>query len=126
MANELREKIYIDGTAIPKPPEFQLEREDIYSAEYTSMSGKTIADRIGWKYAEQELKWDGLSQTDVAVLIGITGEFTLGFHDESNTYVEETCIKTSSVMLPYRYQQRGEYWWKEPSVKVRFLNAHNS
>ena len=48
MANEVRENIYINGTAIPKPPEFELEREDLYAAEYTSMSGKTIADRIGF------------------------------------------------------------------------------
>lgn len=126
MANEVRENIYINGTAIPKPPEFELEREDIYAAEYTSMSGKTIADRIGWKYSDTDLKWDALSQADLTVLINISGSFTLGFHDESNTYVEETCIKLSSVSMPYRYQNRGSYWWKEPSVKVRFINAHNS
>ena len=130
MANESRDLIYItlgnSTFSLPKPNGFEIEREDIYSAEYTSMSGKTIADRIGWKYADFELKWDALKQTDVSILIGINGSFTLGFHDETNTFVEEDCIKISSVMLPYRYQQSGVYWWKEPSVKVRFLNAHNS
>lgn len=126
MAGEVRENIYINGTAIPKPPEFELEREDIYAAEYTSMSGKMIADRIGWKYSDMELKWDALEQSDLSVLVGLTGSFTLGFHDESGTYIEESCIRLSNVAMPYRYQLRGTYWWKEPSVKVRFLNAHNS
>ena len=126
MAGETRENIYINGTAITKPPAFTLEREDIYSAEYTSMSGKTIADKVGWKYADIELEWDALAQTDVATLIGLTGQFTLGFHDESNNYVTENCIRISSVALPMRYQYRGAYWWKNPKVTVRFIDAHNS
>lgn len=121
-----RNYIYIDGVAIMRPREFELEREDIYAAEYTSMSGDIIADKTGWRYAEQELKWDALPQSQFEVLTSISGQFTLGFYDESNTYVEEECIRTSSVSSPYREAHRGEYWWKEPSVKVRFIYAHNS
>lgn len=126
MANESRDKIYIDGTPIMRPREFELEREDIYAAEYVSMSGDIIADKTGWKYAEQTLKWDALPQSQYDVLIAIDGEFTLGFYDESNTFVEEQCIRSSSVSAPYREAQRGEYWWKEPTMKVRFVYAHNS
>lgn len=126
MAGETRENIYINSTAIPKPPGFSLEREDIYAAEYTSMSGKHIADRVGWKYADMELAWDALEQSYITTLIGLSGQFTLGFFDESNTYVEENCIRISSIALPLRYQYRGAYWWKEPSFTVRFIDAHNS
>lgn len=125
MANELREYIYINGTAIPKPPDFTLEREDIYQAEYTSMSGKHIADRVGWKYADMQLQWDALPQTYIDILINLSGQFTLGFHNENNTYIEEAVIRVGAVALPLRYQYRGAYWWKEPAFTVRFLNAHN-
>ena len=125
MANEKKKYIYINGTAIPKPPEFTIEREDIYQAEYTSMSGKHIADRVGWKYADMKLTWDALPQVYIGILVSLTGQFTLGFHDEENNYIEETCIKTSTVALPQRYQYRGAYWWKSPEVTLRFINAHN-
>lgn len=124
MANELREKIYINGVAIPKPPEFELEREDVYEATYTSMDGSIHADKTGWRYAETEFEWDALPQTAVAVLVALTGAFTLGFHNENNEFVEEQCYRQGSMMLPYRYKQMGVYWWKNPRMKVGFLNAH--
>lgn len=126
MANELRENIYINGTALPKPPEFTLEREDIYEGEYVSMTGKQLGDKVGWRYANNKLKWDALPQSAIDFLVSLSGAFTLGFHDENNTFIEEQVIRVSAVSLPLRYPQRGEYWWKDTEVEVRFINAHNS
>ena len=37
--------------------------------------------RIGWKYADMTLTWDGLPQNMVDVLVGMSGECTLEFDD---------------------------------------------
>ena len=54
--------IYLNEEALPKPTNFTPAREDVYAGEYTTCTGKMIADRIGWKFSEIDLQWDALKQ----------------------------------------------------------------
>lgn len=117
-------KIKINGQAVTRPPEFQPKREDVYAAEYTTCTGKIIADRIGWKYSDMALVWDALPQSEVEILTGMKGECTLEFDDPEQDVQTESIVRSSIVYLRHRYTVRGEVWWKNVEMEVKFLNVH--
>lgn len=116
--------IYINGSALPKPVNFMPAREDVYAGEYTTMTGKTIADRIGWKYSDIDLQWDALKQSDINKLIGLTNTATLKFDDVDGEHTESV-IRTSAVSLRNRNTVDGVVWWRDVSVNLKFINTHN-
>ena len=118
-------KISINGTEIPKPVNFVTEREDVYAGEYTTCTGKTIADRIGWRYADAKMKWEALCQDDFNVLVNMSGESTFRFHDESNAEVTEKIFRITSVGARRRYTVFGKIWWEDVEIGVRFINVHS-
>jgi hypothetical protein len=115
---------------IRRPPEFQPKREDVYGAEYTTCTGKYIADRIGWKYSDMTLSWDALPQSEVEALIAMTGECTITFDDPSSDEITESVIRSSIVYLRHRYTRynivtkTNEVWWEDVSCDIKFLNTH--
>ena len=118
--------ITIDGTEFPRPNDFEIQREDIYAGEYETCTGKIIADRIGWRFSETELTFDTLPDHLLQVLVGLSGEVTMGFTDSDGTSHQETIVRTSFVNTPTRYTfSDGTAIWKNISVQVRFINAHN-
>lgn len=116
--------ITINSVTYPRPVVFAPRREDVYAAEYTTMTGKTKADIVGWKYADIELKWDALSQTQVQSLTALSGTFTFAFDDPSGTH-SETVRRKSAVSMRHRYQQGGVYYWRDVSVKLSFINTNS-
>ena len=95
MADITKIKITAGGKeyTIRKPPEFEPKREDVYGAEYTTCTGKYIADRIGWKYSDMSLTWDALPQSEVEALIAMTGECTFTFDDPAAEEQTESVIE---------------------------------
>ena len=112
---------YLD--AVIKPREFRPGREDVYAGEYTTLTGATIADRIGWKFSDLTLTWDALPQDMVDILIGINGPASMTFDAEDGTYTESV-IRLSAVALKNRATINGVTFWKNVSVQLRFLNVH--
>lgn len=119
------ENIKINDIEIPRPPEFAPKREDVYAGEITTCTGKLIADKIGWKYADMDLQWNALPQSVVDTLVNMTGVSTLTFDDADGVEHTEQIITTSKVWLRHRYTYKGEAIWKSVSVGVRFINVHN-
>ena len=119
------ETITINGTDIQRPPEFAPQREDAYAGEYATCTGKLIADRIGWRFADMTLSWPALPQSAVDVLAAMSGEATLVFDDLDGTTRTETVIRTSAVGLRHRHTIRGSTYWKNVEVEVRFINVHS-
>ena len=117
--------IKINGVELPKPPEFMPKREDVYAGEYTTCTGKLIADRIGWKYSDLTLTWDALTQAQVQVLIEMDGAATIEFDDADGINHTEAIIRSSTVHLRHRQIIRGTTWWKKVQTEVKFLNVHN-
>lgn len=123
MALTALDYITIDGTQIYKPPEFAPQMEDIYSGEYTTCTGKTVGDCIGWKWSDMTLQWDALPQDMVDVLVNMSGEATLVFDSPLGTHTEKI-IRSSAVQLRNRNTIRGQTIWRNVSVAIRFINAH--
>ena len=100
--------IQLNGVELFRPNDFSPKREDIYGAEITTCSGKVIADRVGWRYADMTLQWDTLPQAQLDVLLAVTGQATLVFTDADGvthrgfriTATENTAYKrTATVTL---------------------------
>lgn len=117
-------KVGLTTTDIRKPENFMPEHEDVYAGEYTTCTGAIIADRIGWKFADMTLEWGALPQSAVDVLVGLSGTFKLKFDDMDGTYYEETAIRDSIISLRNRNTINGVTYWKNVSLKVRFIDVH--
>lgn len=115
--------ITIDGEQVYRPPEFMPQMEDILR-EYTTCTGATIADRVGWKYADMTLKWDALPQGMVDVLIAMTNESTMTFDGLDGELVTENVARVSAVGLRHRYTMGGVTLWKQVEVEIMFLDSH--
>ena len=125
MALTAQDYITINGNQILRPPAFAPQIEDIYAGEYTTCTGKTVGDVVGWKYSDATLTWDALPQSSVDVLVAMSGENTQSFVNPSGMITTETVIRDSVVQLQNRNTIRGEVWWKNVSVAIRFINAHS-
>lgn len=124
MALTALDYITIGGTRIYKPPAFAPQMEDITAGEYTTCTGKTVGDRIGWKWSDMTLQWDALPQDMVDVLVNMTGEIDMVFDSPLGTHTEKI-IRASAVQLRNRNTIRGQTIWRNVSVAIRFINAHN-
>ena len=117
--------IAIDGQELPRPRDFAPQMTDIYAGEYTTCTGKLVGDRIGWKYGDMTLSWDALTQAQVDVLINMAGAAALEFEGPDGYITTEQIIRDSTVQLRNRNTIRGEVLWKNVSVSIRFIDAHN-
>lgn len=116
--------ILIDGTQIYRPNGFSPERQDIYAAEITTCTGKTIADRVGWKYSDMTWEWDGIPQEQVDALLAMKGAVSLQFDDADGETHTETIIPISKVTTATRITIGGKPHWNNVKVAVRFLDSH--
>ena len=110
---------------IRRPSNFAVQREDIYAGEYTTCTGATKADRIGWKYSDLDLEWDALEQSSVEALIALTGQATLIFDDPEQDTIQESIVRSSAVATRHRSTLNGVYWWTDVKCSIRFIDAHN-
>lgn len=117
------DKIILDGAEFPRPVGFSPQREDVYAGEITTMTGKTLKDLVGWKYSDIDLSWSILPQEDVENLIKLSGEFYLDFDDAEGTQSEKVS-RESTVSMRHRYTINGKYYWKDVSIKIKFLDVH--
>ena len=115
--------ITIKGVHYPRPKDFAPTREDVYAAEYTTMSGSYRADRVGWKFSDIELKWDALPHSQVLELTKLSGTYQFTFDDPTGFNYEQV-RRISAVSMRHRYQINGVTYWKNVSVKFSFLDTH--
>lgn len=120
--------ITIDDNEIFRGNDFALQREYIYAAEYETCTGKRCADLVGWRYADLTIQWDTLPEEMLGYVMGLTGEavdFT--FTDELGNSITEsvipTVISSQATRLTNPYDRSAI--WKNVSLQLRFINAHN-
>ena len=117
--------IIIDEKEIFRPNNFTLQREQIYSGEIETCTGKRLADRVGWRYADLSLGFDTLPQDQLNKLLSLTGAVEMEFvGEENNTITEQVILKTSSATAT-RLTKDGSAVWSGISAEVQFINAHN-
>lgn len=118
------ETIEIDENEIFRPNDFTLVREDIYSGEYTTITGKTIADVVGWKYADMTLSWDTLPDDQLSVLTSLSGEVEMNFEDSDGSK-SETIIRKGFENAPTRFTfDDGTVVWKDVNMNITFTGSH--
>lgn len=126
LINGLFHKIWINGVKMFAPNDFTLERSDVYAGEITTCTGKTIADRIGWKYADMSLNWDYLPQEYLETILNLSGVFTITFENEEGIQFTEQCIRKGSTMTGTRFTDvHGNMMWKGVQFDISFINVHN-
>ena len=125
MRSEL-DYIIINDEQICRPPAFAPEKEDIYKGDYTTCTGKIIADRVGWKFSDMTLEWEALPQSMVDVLVAMDagGVSTIVFDTMGGLTVQENIIRASTVALRHRQTIGGVTYWKNVKVTIRFIDAH--
>lgn len=117
----------INGNQIYRCNEFTPQRQMIIAEEYTSMSGKTIGDLIGWKYADLTLQWDTLPQAMLLHLIDAQkqGQVTFIFDDVEGQHQEDVIISVNTSKATRFTGIDNLALWSDIEVEVRFVNAHS-
>ena len=116
--------IYLNEEALPKPTNFTPAREDVYAGEYTTCTGKMIADRIGWKFSEIDLQWDALTDAMLQALISLEGSFPISFEDSDGQHTEQV-IRRGFANTPTRITgPNGTKIWTGLEMEISFLNTH--
>lgn len=116
----------INNKQIYRSNEFTPQRQMILAEEYTSMSGKTIGDLVGWKYDDVTLQWDTLPQAMLLNLIEAQkqGEVTFIFDDVEGQHQENVILSVNTSKATRFTGIDGLALWSDIEVEVRFLNAH--
>lgn len=119
--------ITIDSKTYYRPNGFTPAREYVYAAEITTCTGKTIADLVGWKYADITLEWDSLPQTQLENLLALNGtEVSLTFYDVNKVSVTESVIPLTHSMTATRLTNGNDSVWRDIRTDLRFINVHNN
>ena len=119
--------ITIDGDTYYRPNGFTPAREYVYAAEYTTCTGKTIADLVGWKYSDITLNWDSLPQTQIDNLLALNGEeVTMTWTDADGTTASETVIPSTHSLTATRFTIGTTPLWSDIQTELRFINVHNN
>lgn len=117
--------IYLNGIQYIRPSGFQIQREDIYAGEYETCTGKIIGDRIGWRYSNMTLTFDSLPNDKLQELSGLNEPVELYFVDDDGEHSEQV-IRTGFANTPTRFTHPdGSVVWRNVSVQLRFIDAHN-
>lgn len=120
-----RNTITINNVEIFRPNDFTPEREDLYAGEYTTCTGKTVADRIGWKFSDITLEWDMLTDDMMSAITSLPGSFDITFTDSDGSHTE-TVIKTGFANTATRFTNDfGNVIWKDVKLGISFISAHN-
>lgn len=117
--------ITLDNNEIFRPNDFTPEKESVYQGEYTTCTGKTIADCVGWKYADMDLTWDYLPDSMMSDLLSLTGTFTFAFDDSSGAQSENVIITGFSNTATRFTDDDGNVMWKNVVLGLRFIDVHN-
>ena len=118
--------ITVNDHAIWAPNEMEMKREAVYAGEYTTCTGKVIADQIGWRSSDMNLQWDSLPEVMLNLLLdGYGSQGTITFLDADGEHTE-AFIPISYANSRTRFTgPDGRPMWDNVQMEVRFLNVHN-
>lgn len=118
--------IKINDYAIPYPNGFTMTRVPNKVAEYTTMSGKTLADVNGWKYDKTSMEWGTLLNEHLQILLQAVNdmEFQLEFEDIDGEIKTIKAITESTVAVKTRATVNGKIVWKDISLSVSFPDCY--
>lgn len=118
--------LYINNYKIPYPNDFTLQKVPNIVAEHTTMSGKSLADVNGWKYADTELRWDTLLEKDLLNLLDAisVSPFVIKCKDIDNDDLEVNAILRGRANTKTRLKYKGAIVWRDIAVSVSFPDCY--
>lgn len=122
--------IQINNKSFPYPNDFTMSKVANITNELVTMTGKTIADVNGWKYADQTLKWDFLYEADLRSILAATdpttaGTFTLTFEDAELGEMTVNAFRRSGVTVKTRYKENGNIVFTGIELTFAFPDAYS-
>ena len=127
--------VMINDTLLPRPNDFSPTKENVYAAEYTTCTGKKIADYIGWRWADMTFEWDYLPASLLNVLLGLSTTTTIKFDMPTSytsntkklsytTYEEEVILRNRVMVGSRGRDPYGNEIWHDVKLEVSFTNVH--
>lgn len=118
--------ININSVSVPYPNGFTMKKEANITAEITTLTGKTVADVNGWKYANTSLKWDTLKETLLQEMLDEVMEpFTITFKDPLDGIVTVNAFLRSQISTKTRYKDGTSWVWKDVTLEVSFPDVYD-
>lgn len=118
--------ITIDGVDIPYPNDLTLQKVPNIVNEMTTLTGKTVADVNGWKYADTELVWGTLLDEDLQNLLAAINlpTFQISFYDIDGTEqtVNAVLKGRANIKTPMFYKDATV--WRDVSITLSFPDCY--
>ena len=116
----------INGRDVPYPNDFQLQKVPNIVNEMTTLTGKTVADVNGWKYADTELSWGTLLDEDLQNLLDAISEsmFEVTFNDIDGLSHTVTAVFKGRANVKTPLFNNGATIWKDVSVTLSFPDCY--
>ena len=118
--------ITINGYDIPYPNDFTPQKVPNIVNEMVTLTGKTVADINGWKYADVELRWDTLLDADLQNLLAAIAdnEFQVTFKDIDGSYHTVNAVFRGRANVKTPMFHRGATVWKNVTVQLSFPDCY--
>ena len=114
--------ITINGYQVPYPNDFEMEQVPNIVGEIITMSGRTIADINGWKYADTTLQWGTLLDEDLHNLLNAISvpSFNITFTDIDGTTKTVEAIFRGITHTKTPLFNNGVVVWQNIQVALSF------
>ena len=118
--------ITINGYDIPYPNDFTPQKVPNIVNEMVTLTGKTVADINGWKYADVELRWDTLLDADLQNLLAAIAdnEFQVTFKDIDGSYHTVNAVFRGRANVKTPMFHRGATVWKDVTIQLSFPDCY--
>ena len=118
--------VNINGQDVPYPNDFTMQKIPNIVNEITTLTGKSIADINGWKYADVTLTWDTLLDEDLQNLLSAIGdnEFVFSFYDIDGTSHSVNAVFRGRANVKTPLFNRGVTVWKDVSIQLSFPDCY--
>lgn len=109
------------STIVPYPNDFQMKKEKIIAAEYTTLTGQVLGDVVGWRYADFTLKWDTLTDAMLQFVLAACDDasFSFTFRDPADGDKTISLTALSRATVKTRYKDYGVTKWRDIAIPVR-------
>ena len=118
--------IDIDGYKIPYPNNFTLQKVPNVVNEMTTLTGKVVGDINGWRYADTDLTWGTLLDSDLQNLLTAISvpSFVITFYDIDGVEHSVNAVfkGRANVKTPHFYKDMTV--WKDVSVTLSFPDCY--
>lgn len=116
----------INGKSVPYPNGFTMAKVPNIVNEITTLTGKVVADINGWRYADTEMKWDTLLDTDLSNLLTAISDstFQITFEDiDGEAHTINAVLKGRTNVKTPLFKD-NETIWKDVSINLSFPDCY--